>query len=362
MDEIPIALIEHNSFASENRFAVDDLAESLFLHGLLSPIGIRPHPNKEGKYEVIFGNRRLWAAKKLDWKTIAAKVIDASESEMLTMVFSENSDRKDFSDYEKALLMKRIHEVANKPYNEVALMIGRSPSYVSQHVAMIDLFSSSVAPDEQITRVLHSLTEYHARILMKITDMDERWNTAKLVVAAKLGVRELARLSSKRRQQQLEPGAGLASISDRQTLQIMITEIVIGLSSKDIRPFFDSVSSQEFDMFSAYPPFNLLNVNRAKDYLCDRLSQMHEYNRKTEFLDIRLKGNFAYAIIGLVNEGHMIVENKFITTRTRGTLVFEKQNGSWKMVHAHWSAANPLEINGIIVNNWQPRIRNERSR
>lgn len=55
-----------------------DLAEimrSMQKDGLLQPIGVKEF--KPGKYEAVFGNRRLQAAKKLGWPTIMATVLEA---------------------------------------------------------------------------------------------------------------------------------------------------------------------------------------------------------------------------------------------------------------------------------------------
>ena len=98
-------------------------------------------------YEVIFGNRRLATAKHLGWRTILADVVDASDTETLIMAFSENEDRKNFTDYEKALLMEKLHSLSGKTYSEVAEIFGKSPSYVSQHIAMLHLFPRTIAKE-----------------------------------------------------------------------------------------------------------------------------------------------------------------------------------------------------------------------
>ena len=48
--------------------------------------------------------------------------------------------------------------------------------------AMLHVFSDSVAPRDEQLRVLSLLTENHARILNRIEDAEDRWNTTKLVV------------------------------------------------------------------------------------------------------------------------------------------------------------------------------------
>ena len=196
MEHIPIALIDHRQF----RIAppqVEDVSLSFARHGQFSPICVRRHPTKSQRYQLIFGNRRLEAARKLGWKTIEANVIEANDDTMLFIAFSENSDQSDFTDYEKALLLENIHRQTGKSYQEIATMIGRSNAFVSQHVAMLNLFPLGVASEEERIKVLAALTENHARILSNIEDPRDRWNAAKLVVRSKMGVRELIKLYSR---------------------------------------------------------------------------------------------------------------------------------------------------------------------
>jgi ParB/RepB/Spo0J family partition protein len=74
--EVDIDLVEQNENSRVNYQDSDmnELMGSMKAYGLLEPIGIRKISNI--KYEAIFGNRRLIAAKKLGWATISAHVID----------------------------------------------------------------------------------------------------------------------------------------------------------------------------------------------------------------------------------------------------------------------------------------------
>ncbi|MCD6395980.1 MAG: ParB N-terminal domain-containing protein, partial [Spirochaetaceae bacterium] len=71
---------------------INELAESMKLHGLMNPIVI----NKEN--ELIAGYRRLASAKKLGWNKIEVTVVDAPEKiNKLEMEIEENLYRKDFT-------------------------------------------------------------------------------------------------------------------------------------------------------------------------------------------------------------------------------------------------------------------------
>lgn len=71
---------------------IQTLAESLGEIGQLSPIGVRP----EGEnYRILFGNRRFYAAMKLNWKDIEATLFNvASAAEALRLQVTENAVRE----------------------------------------------------------------------------------------------------------------------------------------------------------------------------------------------------------------------------------------------------------------------------
>ncbi|MDA4131166.1 MAG: ParB/RepB/Spo0J family partition protein, partial [Thaumarchaeota archaeon] len=140
MRYVPVEQIEHLNFRLRLEDEdIEDVFTTLQKHGQLSPIRIRNHPQKPGMYQVIFGNRRLAAAKKLGWETIRAEVVESSDSDLLLAAFCENVNRKDFSDLEKALLIEKIRNESGNTYTEIAAILGKSAAYVSQHVAMLHL-------------------------------------------------------------------------------------------------------------------------------------------------------------------------------------------------------------------------------
>jgi ParB family transcriptional regulator, chromosome partitioning protein len=79
--------------------------------GQLSPIRIRINSSNSSKhYQLIFGHRRLIAAQKLGWMTIKAEIADASDEDVIILSIAENLNRKDFTDFEKAQLFKKLRD------------------------------------------------------------------------------------------------------------------------------------------------------------------------------------------------------------------------------------------------------------
>jgi ParB family transcriptional regulator, chromosome partitioning protein len=307
----------------------DDLVSSLSRLGQLSAILVRVHPRVPGSYEVIFGNRRLAAARKLGWETIEAKVIESTDFQSLVMAFAENSDRKDFSDYEKALVIEELHNSTGKSYKEIADQIGRSPAFVSLHVAMLHLFPDEVGTREERTRLLHSMTENHARVLNRISDPLERWNTAKLAIRANLSARELAKFCARSRNRRSTKDLDENGNSVRE----VIWKAVNGLNLRNPLVFYGS-AAKDFTMFSRFPPLSLMDNTKAEEHTSNLLRLQKEYDVKIEHLDVRIFGKFAYAAVVRVDK--FKTRGRTFKMTTRGTIVLAKIE-NWRILHEHWS-------------------------
>ena len=87
---------------------INELAESMKLHGLMNPIVI----NKEN--ELIAGYRRLASAKKLGWNKIEVTVVDApGKINKLEMEIEENLYRKDFTTDEIVDAYSKLEKLKN---------------------------------------------------------------------------------------------------------------------------------------------------------------------------------------------------------------------------------------------------------
>ncbi|MBB4200178.1 plasmid partitioning protein RepB [Rhodoblastus sphagnicola] len=79
----------------------DDLVESMRTHGQQVPILVRPHPEKEGRFQVAYGHRRLRAAVELQ-RPVRAIVKKLSDDELVIAQGQENNARTDLSFIERA--------------------------------------------------------------------------------------------------------------------------------------------------------------------------------------------------------------------------------------------------------------------
>jgi len=98
-----------NKRIRKNTGDLTSLMESMNKFGQLHPVIL----NK--KHELISGFRRIQSAKKLNWKTITAAVVDVkSEADKLAIELDENLRRKDFTEEEKIEALKKLDKL-NRP-------------------------------------------------------------------------------------------------------------------------------------------------------------------------------------------------------------------------------------------------------
>lgn len=333
-DKVPLRLIVDRELRSSRESESEDLAglvQSLSSHGQLQPICLRRLASSDEKYEVIFGSRRLAAARKLGWREISARIVESNDAESLVMALIENEDRKDFSDYERALVLEKIHSITGKTYAEVAQLIEKSPAFVSHHIAMLHLFPDTVASSDERKRVLCSLTEGHARALLKIEDAKERWVSAKFAIKANLGVRELEKHSQQiaKRREKCEENTEYSQVES------MVSEIIAGLNRKDLTPLYGARLKHGFSLFSRFPPFDKLRDQDANDHIFRVLSQVNPFKIRLKDLDFISQNDITIAIMSLQYE--IGINGALHSTTTRATLVFIRKKGNWSIVHEHWS-------------------------
>lgn len=95
-----------------------NLAESIKLHGLQTPIIVRKHKT-EGLYEILSGHRRVEAVKLLGEKTIVGQVIDLDDENAAIFMIQSNNYRERILPSEKAYSYKMLLEAYKKQGKEV---------------------------------------------------------------------------------------------------------------------------------------------------------------------------------------------------------------------------------------------------
>ena len=167
--------------------ALKELAESISQHGVFQPIIVKK--SIKG-YEIIAGERRVKASRMLGLSTIPAIVRDFNDTEMMEIALLENLQREDLNAIEEANAYLKIMETKNLTHEELAKVLGKSQSYVTNMIGLVRL------PEEVKNMVVEGkLSMTHARILSKMSDYDTIINLANRIVEENLSVRDLEEIA-----------------------------------------------------------------------------------------------------------------------------------------------------------------------
>jgi ParB family transcriptional regulator, chromosome partitioning protein len=189
--EVPVGNVLPNPFQPRTQITEADLVEltaSIEASGLLQPVIVRP---KNGKYELIAGERRWRAVQNLGWPKIPAVVRDVDDRTLLTLALVENLQRDDLTAIDEAAGYQRLGEEFELPQAEIARLVGRDRSTVANLLRLLKL------PAEVKTLVQErKLSEGHARALLGVSEeaqmvrlanqaVDEGWSVRDTEVRAR---------------------------------------------------------------------------------------------------------------------------------------------------------------------------------
>ncbi|MFM7185841.1 MAG: ParB/RepB/Spo0J family partition protein [Planctomycetota bacterium] len=160
-----------------------ELADSLRAHGLVQPIVVRA---KADRFQLIAGQRRLAAARRLGWEKVAVRVLDVDDRQMAEIAIVENLQRRDLDALEKAVSFKRYLASWNCTQDELAKRLSVDRSTVANLIRLLDL------PDSVQQKLrAGGLSMGHARALLPLGDEAEQVRLADRVAAEGLSVRSV---------------------------------------------------------------------------------------------------------------------------------------------------------------------------
>ena len=145
--DIPLTSIKVSEFnarkdlgAGTEDGGLDDLANSIHEKGLLNPIIVKR--NSDSTFNLIAGQRRFLACKKLGWRSIPAIIRDISDDTDATVIsLIENIHRADMNPIDKARAYQKINE-KYRDLNKVVKETGVSLATVKKYLALLDLAPS----------------------------------------------------------------------------------------------------------------------------------------------------------------------------------------------------------------------------
>ena len=193
--KIKLDLIEVNPFqprADFNQQALQELSDSIKIHGVIQPITVRKITDR--KYQLISGERRLRASKMAGLEEIPAYVRTANDQEVVEMALIENIQREDLNSMEVALTYQRLIDECSLTHENLGDRLGKDRSTVTNYLRLLKL-----PPEIQKALRDKVLSMGHARAIIAIAEVDKQLYVLKEINAKSLSVRkteELVRLLS----------------------------------------------------------------------------------------------------------------------------------------------------------------------
>lgn len=185
LDTVPINKIKANPFQPRTEFkeeSLETLSQSIQEHGLAQPIIVR---EKDGHYEIIAGERRLKACIMAEKTDIDVIIKDISDEDSIKMALIENLEREDLNPIEVAQSYKRMLDEFKMSHEEIATVVKRKRSSVTNALRLLKLPQSIQAflKDKKIS-------EGHAKILVGIPKEEDQLALCDKIINERLNVRQ----------------------------------------------------------------------------------------------------------------------------------------------------------------------------
>jgi len=359
LSDIPLSLIDDNPFNCRKSYEKQEdlkLANSLKLMGLMSPVKVR---HNGSRYQLVYGHRRVRAARSLNWEKIRAEVEDLSDELMLKFSLIENMERKNLSDFETATSFWRMNREFGKTFEEIGKLTGYSASHICNYVRMTEMFDDheNLMNDSVVFADLQQITEHHARILLRIDNSETRRRLLRLVVTEDLSVRDLQRIVQKFRAWfKSESGNDEGSFfQDQIEKHSDATETIVkSLMAEEELPHkgdyeaFQNLHAFEkgFSVYSNLPPSERFEGAQALEHEKNWFFSVGPKVNRT-FRDVKVQFFPSVALATLSVGQTKESERKIVSER--GTVLFVNVDGAWKIVQEHWSNFQRTEKEGLVV-------------
>ena len=163
--------------------SLNELAESIRIHGLIQPIVVNEMPDG---YMIIAGERRFRACKLCGLKDIDAVVKNYSNKQIAEIAIIENLQREDLNPVEVAKGIKKLMDEYGLTQEKVAERLGKSRSAIANSLRILTLYPEVIDLIEK-----GKVSFGHAKILASVTDYATQLILAKKIAKDKLTVRDL---------------------------------------------------------------------------------------------------------------------------------------------------------------------------
>ena len=162
-----------------------ELAESIRRWGVLQPLTVR---RRDGKWELVAGERRLRAAMLAGLAVVPCLPIEAEDADSALLALTENLQRRDLHFLEEAAALSAYLRKTGETQEILAEKLGRSPSALANKLRLLKLSPACVK------EILEGgLSERHARALLAVPDPEAQAAAARHIRKKQLSVAQTER-------------------------------------------------------------------------------------------------------------------------------------------------------------------------
>lgn len=161
--------------------ALDTLCESISKYGIIQPLIVR---KINDKYEIVSGERRYRAAKKIGMLTVPALVGEFNDVECMELSLVENLQNKSLNPLEEGKAFKKILDTSNMSIEDLEKNTSVSKDRIQEKIKLLDL-------DKEVQKALlkNDISESHAKLLLKL-DLVKQVEVLNKIINDKLTVKE----------------------------------------------------------------------------------------------------------------------------------------------------------------------------
>ena len=192
MEEIAVALISPNPKQPRTFFdedALEELANSIKTLGVIQPVTVKKE--KDGKYTIISGERRLRASQLAGLESIPAYIREVDDQNLHEMALVENIQRQDLNALEVALSLQRLMDECSLTQDLLSERVGKKRSTIANYMRLLKL------PTEVQAAVREEyITMGHAKAIASAPE-DSQLSVLKKTLKKNLSVRQTEELVRK---------------------------------------------------------------------------------------------------------------------------------------------------------------------
>ncbi|WP_019536867.1 nucleoid occlusion protein [Paenibacillus ginsengihumi] len=183
--QLPVDSIDPSPYQPRTIFddeRIDELCQTIKTHGVIQPIVVRV---RNDRFELIAGERRWRAVKKLGYDTIPAILREFNDSQAASIALIENLQREGLTAIEEAVAYQQLIDLHNLTQESLAQRLGKSQSTIANKIRLLHL-----SEPVKLALMERKITERHARALLSLDQEEAQVKVLEDIISKELNVKQ----------------------------------------------------------------------------------------------------------------------------------------------------------------------------